>query len=145
MKVKERYLQVAIAKAVSLHPEYFNPVIIDVKLQRFKDKKTGEWKHIKTQATPGVSDIVIMCPEEKVIWMEVKLPGKKQSPSQDLFQERAGVVKHRYIVVESVIEALGYLLDWSEDFWKGYSAEYVETCMVPRYVAMYKQLKEQEG
>ena len=136
---RERFLQEAIAKAIALHSDLFNAVIVDVNVKEYRDKKTGEIRYIKTQETAGVSDLIIACPGTRVIWMEVKLPGKKQTPSQVKFQEKIEAVGHEYCIVENVLEAMQIMTQWSVAYFtaRGIKAE----AAIPRYYALRDQLQ----
>jgi len=139
---KERHLQVAIAKAISLHSNYFEPVIVDVNVKEYRDKGTGKVRKILTQETPGVSDLIIAAPNNKVIWMEVKLPHKKQSDSQVAFQQKMERIGHDYHVVHSVYQAMIEMIAWAECFWqeRGVEVRTVRKHLLPRYYAMRDQL-----
>lgn len=54
-----------------------------------------------TGVVPGVSDLELICDGGVTWYIELKLPGKKQSPDQIKFQERLVARKHFYVVIET--------------------------------------------
>lgn len=53
----------------------------------------------------GVSDLCVMLPEGKTLWVEVKTPTGRQSETQKAFQKRAGELGHSYCIWRSIDDA----------------------------------------
>lgn len=49
---------------------------------------------------PGVSDLVVLLPEGRTVFIELKNPNRKgrQSPAQKDFEARAGLLGHEYLL-----------------------------------------------
>ncbi len=50
----------------------------------------------------GVADLIVVLPDGKVLFLEVKTPTGKQSDNQIKFQNRVESLGHRYVIVRSV-------------------------------------------
>jgi hypothetical protein len=50
----------------------------------------------------GVADLIVVLPDGKVLFLEVKTPTGKQSENQVKFQNRVESLGHRYVIVRSV-------------------------------------------
>ena len=103
--MKEHELQTAARDAINL-TDMFRAVIIDVGLKPYKDRKTGEWKWIKTHADAGVADIYVQSKNRWGFWLEVKTGRNKQMKKQKEFQEKIEAAGGAYYVVRSVQQAL---------------------------------------
>lgn len=52
-----------------------------------------------TRQTPGIPDLKVYCPRKGVTWwMEVKAPGGKQEPEQQVFQALAEACGETYVL-----------------------------------------------
>lgn len=56
----------------------------------------------------GVADIVAF-PRGRVLWIEAKAPGGRQTPEQASFQQRVEQEGHAYLIARSSDEVLAYL------------------------------------
>lgn len=52
----------------------------------------------------GVSDLILVLPQGRVLFIELKLPTNKQTPAQVLFQKRVTNLDHQYIVCYSLTQ-----------------------------------------
>lgn len=64
----------------------------------------GQMQLIAMGLRPGASDMVVILPEGKVVWVEVKDEKGDQSPAQVKFEARVKELGHTYIVVRSIEE-----------------------------------------
>ena len=99
--MKERELQTRIRDSIILHTELFAPAIIDVKPVWFE----GRW--IRTQATPGMGDLIVFCTQgNRSFVLEVKRPGKGLNENQVKFRQWCTDNNISYNIAHSVQEAL---------------------------------------
>ena len=64
-----------------------------------------EGARLKKQGViPGVADLAIMWKHGKIVYVEVKIPGKYQSKSQQDWEKEVRYFKFDYFVVKSLVE-----------------------------------------
>jgi len=62
-----------------------------------------EAKRLKnTGVLAGVSDLILIMPNSKILFVEVKMPKGKQSEKQIKFQRKITNLKHTYAIVKSL-------------------------------------------
>src|SRR5690554_6469246 len=52
----------------------------------------------------GAADVVLILPNAKVIWVEIKIHPNKQTPEQIRFQNQVEALGHRYELIYSIDE-----------------------------------------
>lgn len=52
----------------------------------------------------GVSDLCLICPNGRVVWIEMKTPLGTQDPEQKIFQSQVESLGHTYLICRSLIE-----------------------------------------
>ena len=57
----------------------------------------------------GASDLVLMLPEGKVLWVELKTKTGTQDPNQIRFQETCEKLGHKYVLIRSLEEYISLL------------------------------------
>jgi elongation factor P hydroxylase len=62
----------------------------------------GQMQLIAMGLRPGAADMVVILPEGRVVWVEVKDEKGKQSPSQIKFENRVRELGHNYYVVKNI-------------------------------------------
>jgi hypothetical protein len=60
--------------------------------------------------TPGAADLCVLLPGGKCAWMETKTAKGRQSDNQKGFEARCQRLGHRYTIVRTLQEAIGFLL-----------------------------------
>ena len=60
----------------------------------------------------GFPDIILILPEGRTAFFEVKAPGGRIAPVQDVFLTRMGALGHRCAVVRHVDDVRAALSDW---------------------------------
>ena len=74
----------------------------------------GKGNFAATGMRPGVSDLVVVLPDGRVVFVEVKNEVGQQRPAQKLFEQKVTDLGHQYVVVRSV-EELKKVLDSSDN------------------------------
>jgi|SRR6056297_78297 len=104
--MKESQLQHAIVQALQLHGVFFFSVP-----NEGAGNNARRAQHLKAMGLrSGVSDLVVVLPNQ-VLFMEVKTDTGKQSDAQKRFESTVTELGHRYVVVRSVDEAIGCIVD----------------------------------
>ena len=57
----------------------------------------------------GVSDLCVMLPDGKTLWVEVKTPKGRQSEEQKAFEAAALRLGHKYVVWRSIDDAIRFV------------------------------------
>jgi hypothetical protein len=72
-----------------------------------------EAKRLKnTGVLAGVSDLILILPNSKVLFVEVKMPKGKQSEKQIKFEYKIQYLNHTYAVVRSLSDFIKLLSYW---------------------------------
>lgn len=75
----------------------------------------GKDRRMIRMSPSGSPDIIGILPGGRFFGIEVKAPGKKQSPNQVAWEEKSRKFGARYTVVTSVREARDVLAGWNVD------------------------------
>jgi hypothetical protein len=101
LKSDEGKIQAEICKWLQVNGFYF----FSVANEAAGRSAVKQMQMISMGLRPGVSDVVVVLPEGRSVFLEVKAPGGKQSPRQQQFQERVDALGHQYYIVRSVEDA----------------------------------------
>ena len=64
-----------------------------------------EAKRLKAEGVlAGVADLTVLLPHGKILYIEMKVKGNKQTPNQKTFQQKAEALGHTYYVCYSFEE-----------------------------------------
>jgi len=76
----------------------------------YYNKRTGRY-NIPTSAyfVPGIPDVVVLLPESKVLWIEVKSKTGTRSPAQELMAKVLVDRGHNYVLARSVPDVMSWL------------------------------------
>ena len=98
MKQEESILQSACVRWFRL--QYPNLVIYAV--PNGGSRNVREAQRLKTEGVlAGVADLVVLLPQGKSLYIEMKVKGNKQTLNQKEFQQKAEVLGHTYAVCYS--------------------------------------------
>lgn len=98
MKHQESTLQTSCVKWFRL--QYPNLVIYAVPNGGLRN--SAEAKRLKEEGVlAGVADLVVMLPQGKSLYIEMKIKGNKQTEHQKVFQQKAEALGYKYYVCYS--------------------------------------------
>ena len=98
MKQEESTLQTSCVKWFRL--QYPNLVIYAV--PNGGSRNVREAERLKSEGVlAGVADLVVLLPQGKSLYIEMKVKGNKQTLNQKEFQQKAEVLGHKYYVCYS--------------------------------------------
>jgi hypothetical protein len=95
----------ALRKAWHALPDYCRPKVFAV--PNGGKRNAAEATNLKAQGVlAGVTDLIIMLPLGKTIWLEMKADEGRMSPTQKLFSENAQALGHHINAAYSAEQAL---------------------------------------
>ena len=98
---KESVLQTACVKWFRL--QY--PHLVIYAVPNGGSRNVREAQCLKSEGVlAGVADLVVLLPQGKSLYIEMKVKGNRQTPNQKEFQQKAEVLGHKYYVCYSFAE-----------------------------------------
>jgi hypothetical protein len=97
-KIPERIIELQSLEYLS----YFNGLAAIKLKDQARVGRDGAYRRPSKYAIRGVSDIVILLPESRVIWIEIKTKVGRQSVDQKVFQKMCYDLGHEYHIVRSL-------------------------------------------
>jgi len=76
-----------------------------------RNKREGK-KLKNTGVLAGVSDLILIMPNSKVLFVEVKMPNGRQREKQIKFETKINNLKHTYAIVKSLSDFKELLILW---------------------------------
>ena len=116
MNKLEQELQIGIRDKINL-TELFCAWIVDNNPVPIRDKHGKVVGCKKSHADVGLGDLVVQCPDQRCLWIEVKKgSGQKLDPNQIAFRNKLRSVSGKYYQAASVYQALMALEDHCKRF-----------------------------